>query len=57
MTWRNLDQATKDSIQDQASAIKLMTEKTSVIKRPVLEQDGKIIALGFSEAEYQALFK
>ncbi|MFA6040739.1 MAG: ArsC family reductase [Methylophilus sp.] len=57
MTWRNLDQATKDSIQDQASAIKLMSEKTSVIKRPVLEQDGKIIALGFSEAEYQALFK
>jgi arsenate reductase-like glutaredoxin family protein len=29
-----------------------MTEKTSVIKRPLLEKDGVIIALGFDEALY-----
>jgi arsenate reductase (glutaredoxin) len=57
MTWRNLDDATKNSIQDQASAIQLMQEKTSVIKRPILEKNGKIIALGFSETEYQSLLK
>lgn len=57
MTWRNLDEATKNSIQDQTSAIQLMSDKTSVIKRPILEKDGKIIAVGFSESEYQSLLK
>ncbi|MGV3582589.1 MAG: ArsC family reductase [Methylophilus sp.] len=57
MTWRNLDESTKNSIQDQTSAIQLMSDKTSVIKRPILEKDGKIIAVGFSESEYQSLLK
>jgi len=57
MTWRNLDESTKNSIQDQTSAIQLMGDKTSVIKRPILEKDGKIIAVGFSESEYQSLLK
>lgn len=56
MTWRKLDDATKDSINDQASAIQLMLEKSSVIKRPILVKDGNILALGFVEADYQALF-
>ena len=55
LTWRGLDDATKNSLDNQDAAIALMLAKTSVIKRPVLEHDGKIIALGFSEAEYQAL--
>ncbi|MDZ7648983.1 MAG: ArsC/Spx/MgsR family protein [Cytophagales bacterium] len=29
-----------------------MIEKTSVIKRPLIENKGKIILLGFNEAEY-----
>lgn len=57
LTWRGLDEQTKQSIVDNASAIALMTAKTSVIKRPILEKDSKIIALGFSETEYSALFK
>lgn len=57
LTWRGLDDATKQSIMDNASAIALMAAKTSVIKRPILEKDSKIIALGFSETEYSALFK
>lgn len=57
MTWRNLDESTKNSIQDQTSAIQLMSDKTSVIKRPILEKDGNIIAVGFSESEYQSLLK
>ena len=31
--------------------------KTSLIKRPVLENDGKILHLGFDEAAYKELFK
>lgn len=57
LTWRGLDDITKQSIVDNASAIALMAAKTSVIKRPILEKDSKIIALGFSETEYSALFK
>ena len=57
LTWRGLDEHTKQSIVDNASAIALMTAKTSVIKRPILEKDSKIMALGFSETEYSALFK
>lgn len=57
MTWRNLDDATKESIKDNASATRLMLEKPSVIKRPVLVEDGKIVSLGFNEAIYQKLLK
>jgi len=53
LTWRGLDEATKSGITDHASATALMQNKTSVIKRPILEKDKKILALGFSDAEYQ----
>jgi arsenate reductase (glutaredoxin) len=57
MTWRNLDESTKESINSKEAAIKLMYDKTSVIKRPILEKDGQVVALGFSESQYQALLK
>jgi arsenate reductase (glutaredoxin) len=53
LTWRGLDDTTKASIVDNASAIALMQAKTSVIKRPVLEKNGKILCLGFDEATYK----
>ena len=56
LTWRGLDDSTKASIIDVASAIALMQAKTSVIKRPILEKDGKILCLGFNEAEYAEKF-
>ena len=55
MTWRGLSDETKAAIQDNASALALMLEKSSVIKRPVLVKDGKIMYLGFDEASYQKL--
>jgi len=57
MTWRKLDEATKNNITNKDAAIQLMCDKTSVIKRPILEKEGQIIALGFSESEYQSIFK
>ncbi|HSR01507.1 MAG TPA: ArsC family reductase [Methylophilaceae bacterium] len=57
MTWRKLDDATKSSITDNNSAAKLMLDKTSVIKRPILENDGRILAIGFQEEKYKELFK
>lgn len=57
LTWRGLDSSVKDNVIDNASAIALMREKTSVIKRPVLVKDGKILSLGFVEADYKAILK
>ena len=56
LTWRGLDDATKANIIDNASAIALMQAKTSLIKRPVLTKNGKILTLGFDEAVYKELF-
>jgi arsenate reductase len=55
MTWRNLTDAEKAAVINAPSAIKLMLEKSSVIKRPVLVKDEKIICLGFTEAVYKEL--
>lgn len=56
MTWRGLSDAEKADVTDNASAIRLMQEKTSVIKRPVLVKDGQVLNLGFTEAAYDKLF-
>ena len=55
MTWRGLDEAAKAAVRDDASALALMLEKTSVIKRPLLVQDDRILHLGFDEAAYRNL--
>ncbi|MDE1998770.1 MAG: ArsC family reductase [Burkholderiales bacterium] len=54
-TWRQLDDATKAAVIDAASARALMLDKASVIKRPVIEQAGKVLAVGFDEAKAKAL--
>jgi Spx/MgsR family transcriptional regulator len=54
-TWRKLDEKTQASITNQKNAIELMKEKTSVIKRPLIEIDDKVVALGFDESEYKKL--
>jgi Spx/MgsR family transcriptional regulator len=53
MTWRKLSNDTKASIKDNASASALMREKTSVIKRPILENNHQMLCLGFDEKKYK----
>ena len=55
-TWRQLDPQAQERVTDQSSAIALMKEKTSVIKRPLIESGNKIIALGFNEDDYKKIF-
>src|SRR5688572_27149 len=55
-TWRQLDEKTQASVTNESSAIALMMEKTSVIKRPLIEKDGKVVALGFDESDYAKKF-
>ena len=57
LTWRGLPEQQKMAITNNTAAQQLMLEKTSVIKRPLLEQDGKLLHLGFDEAAYTKIFK
>lgn len=54
MMWRKLDDRVKTEI-DEASAIRVMLETPSIIKRPVL-QIGKTLHVGFKEELYSELF-
>jgi arsenate reductase (glutaredoxin) len=54
-TWRTLGDAEKTAAGNEAGALALMIARPSVIKRPVLEHDGRY-HLGFAEEHYEALF-
>lgn len=54
-TWRNLPDARKAQVVDKASALELMLENPSVIKRPVLAGAGPV-SVGFSPDLYAAKF-
>lgn len=49
-TWRKLDDPIKDNLTEK-TAIQLMRGNPSLIKRPVLDSDGRII-IGYTEDEY-----
>ncbi len=55
-TWKQLEPALQESIVDAKTAFALLQEKTSLIKRPLMEEDGLIIALGFEENVYSNKF-
>lgn len=54
MTWRQLPDDVKNDM-DEAAALELVNQKTSVIKRPLITYRGKII-LGFDETQYTDTF-
>lgn len=54
MMWRKVPDDVKASI-DETSAIGLMLETPSIIKRPVLEANGKV-TVGFKAETYEELF-
>ena len=51
-TWRKLSPEAQSAVVDAASANALMQEKTSVIRRPVIESPRGVI-VGFDAAEYE----
>ncbi|QDQ27369.1 ArsC family reductase [Chitinimonas arctica] len=53
-TWRKLDPARQALVVDAASAIALMQEQPSLIKRPVLEH-GERLLVGFKPEHYEDL--
>jgi Spx/MgsR family transcriptional regulator len=56
-TWRKLGEATRAGIVDVASARALMLANASVIRRPLVERDGRVIAVGFDARAQAALEK
>ena len=54
-TFKELSPEAKSAIVDKQSAMQLMLEKNSAIKRPVVE-DGKVLAVGFKPDQYKDIF-
>ncbi len=55
MMWRKVPPEVREHI-DEASAIRLMLETPSIIKRPVLIDEQGQVHVGFKPEQYQALF-
>lgn len=55
-TWRQLPDEIKLSVDNEEAALELMREKTSVIKRPVIEH-GDLFLIGFDEEVYASQLK
>ena len=55
-TYKQLDPEVKDSIKTNDDALKLLQQKTSMIKRPVIETDDTLF-FGFNEEQFNELLK
>ena len=53
-TWRELPVAEQNKVTDQSSAIKVMMENNSIIKRPIIESGGELI-IGYNEGAMKHL--
>lgn len=49
-TWRKLEEDERAGVVDDRTARALMEANPSLIKRPVIERDGKIVTVGFDSA-------
>ncbi len=56
-TWKKLSPEVQQAVKDQDSAIAVLVQNTSAIKRPVLEKAGKALWIGFDEEAYRDLVK
>lgn len=55
LTWKQLDAQVKESVKTTTDALALLQQKTSMIKRPVIE-DGDFLFFGFDEKVYESHF-
>jgi arsenate reductase len=53
-TWRELPQEVKDTVKDAGSAAAVLLDNLSMIKRPVLEREDKVLFIGFEPAQWEA---
>lgn len=53
-TWRKLDAAAQAAVVDEASALALMRQQPSVIRRPVVEWGDGEVTVGFDADDWSA---
>jgi Spx/MgsR family transcriptional regulator len=56
-TWRRLDEAARASVVDAASAQTLLLAQPSAIKRPLLMQGERLVAVGFDAGRWGELLR
>ena len=54
-TWRELDPARRDAVQDACSALALLLAEPTAIKRPVIEWSGELppVTVGFAPESWR----
>ncbi|WAC09766.1 ArsC family reductase [Dyadobacter pollutisoli] len=56
-TWKELSDEEKAAVTDEKSAAKLMISHSSVVKRPLIEDEaGNALLIGFSEKVFEEKF-
>lgn len=55
-TYKKLSPADQDKCKKTNTAVTVLQENTSLIKRPIVTKKGKIIAIGFDPETYESLF-
>lgn len=55
LTWKQLDPTVKEGVKTSDDALTLLQQKTSMIKRPVIE-DGNFLFFGFDEVAFKQHF-
>ncbi|MBB5438202.1 Spx/MgsR family transcriptional regulator [Pedobacter sp. AK017] len=56
-TWRALSAELQQSVKDQKTAVEVLLQHNSAIKRPVIEVGGKPVLISFNEDQYAAVLK
>ncbi|SEA14854.1 ArsC family reductase [Pedobacter hartonius] len=54
-TWKKLSPEQQEQVKDETTAIAVLLENPSAIKRPVVEKDGKAVLISFDEEQYRDL--
>src|SRR5690606_34516642 len=54
-TWRKLSEETRNSVTDQTHGVQVMLPHKSIIKQPVNEKKGEVLAVRFDEATYSTI--
>jgi arsenate reductase (glutaredoxin) len=54
-TYKNLDEAAQKKLASEKTAVKILIENTSAIKRPIVNKKG-VITAGFSTELYEQVF-
>ncbi len=57
LTFKKLSKEEQAEINSPSTAISYLMQNTSAIKRPIVEQNGKAILLGFAAENYEAKLK